>query len=71
VVERADRKAATPVRPLGMDDRLPEQPIDGTSGVKGDFHAPFCGSPGVRFPRATRRDKTKVLHSHGPPVRPG
>jgi hypothetical protein len=23
--------------------------------VKGDFHAPFCGSPGVRFPGATRR----------------
>ena len=29
--------------------------IDGTSGVTGDCHAPFCGSPGVRFPRATRR----------------
>jgi len=29
--------------------------MDETSGVKGDFHAPFCGSPGVRFPRATRR----------------
>ena len=26
-----------------------------TSGVTGDCHAPFCGSPGVRFPRATRR----------------
>ena len=30
------------------------QPMDETSGVKGDFHAPFCGSPGGRFPRATR-----------------
>src|SRR5260370_42099397 len=29
--------------------------MDETSGVKGDFHAPFCGSPGARFPRATRR----------------
>ena len=28
---------------------------DETSGVKGDFHAPICGSPGVKFPRATRR----------------
>ena len=27
------------------------QAMDETSGVKGDFHAPFCGSPGVRFPR--------------------
>jgi hypothetical protein len=26
--------------------------------VTGDRHAPFCGSPGVRFPRATRRGKT-------------
>ena len=43
------------VRPLGMDERVPVQPIDGTSGVTGDCHAPFCGSPGVRFPRATRR----------------
>src|ERR1019366_354255 len=25
-----------------------------TSGVTGDCHAPFRGSPGVRFPRATR-----------------
>ena len=55
VVGRADRKAATPVRALGMDDRFQVQPIDGTSGVTGDCHAPFCGSPGVRFPRATRR----------------
>jgi hypothetical protein len=31
---------------------------DETSGVKGDFHAPFCGSPGVRFPWATRRPLT-------------
>jgi hypothetical protein len=23
--------------------------------VKGDSHASFCGSPGVKFPRATRR----------------
>jgi hypothetical protein len=28
--------------------------LDGKSGVTGDCHAPFCGSPGVRFPRATR-----------------
>jgi hypothetical protein len=23
--------------------------------MKGDFHVPFRGSPGVRFPRATRQ----------------
>jgi reverse transcriptase-like protein len=57
VVGRADREAAPPIRALGLDDRLQVQPVDGTSGVKGDFHAPFCGSPGVRFPRATRRLK--------------
>jgi hypothetical protein len=28
---------------------------DETSGVTGDCHAPFCGSPGVRLPGATRR----------------
>ena len=26
----------------------------------GDCHAPFCGSPGVRSPRATRRVKTRA-----------
>jgi hypothetical protein len=40
-----DRKAAVHVRLLGLDDRIPEQPIDETSGVKGGFDAPFCGSP--------------------------
>jgi hypothetical protein len=29
MVGRADRKAAAHVRPLGMDDRIPEQPADG------------------------------------------
>src|SRR5262249_37451836 len=28
--------------------------LGGKSGVTGDRHAPFCGSPRVRFPRATR-----------------
>ena len=28
--------------------------LDGKSGVTGDCHAGICGSPGVRFPRATR-----------------
>src|SRR6202042_981365 len=62
VVGRADRQAATPIRSLDLDDRLPEQLLDETSGVKGDFHAPFCGSPGVRFPRATRRLLTLPRH---------
>ena len=29
--------------------------------MKGDFHAPFCGSPGVRSPRATRRLMTGIV----------
>jgi len=29
--------------------------VDEKSGMTGDCHVPFCGSPGVRFPRATRR----------------
>ncbi|QFY09323.1 reverse transcriptase [Nonomuraea phyllanthi] len=33
--------------------------LDGKSGVTGDRHAPFCGSPGVRFPRATRHCKDR------------
>ncbi len=41
MVGRADRKAAAHVRPPGLDDRIPEQPVDETSGVKGDFHAPL------------------------------
>jgi hypothetical protein len=28
--------------------------FDEKSGMTGDCHVPFCGSPGVRFPRATR-----------------
>src|SRR5260370_41989580 len=55
VVGRADRKAAAHVRPLEDLDRFPERPVDETSGVKGDLYPPFCESPGVRFPRATRR----------------
>jgi hypothetical protein len=39
--------------------------MDETSGVKGDFHAPFCGSPGVRFPRATRRVQTRTRQCFG------
>jgi RNA-directed DNA polymerase len=36
--------------------------LDGKSGVTGDCHAPFCGSPGVRFPRATRHCKNSTRH---------
>src|ERR1700721_1515306 len=43
--------------------------MDETSGVKGDFHAPFCGSRGGRFPRATRRD-TRGLWPTCPTARP-
>ena len=49
VVGRADRKAAATVRPLGMDDRIPEQPIDETSGVKGELHL-RSGEPGGEIP---------------------
>jgi hypothetical protein len=50
VVGRADRKAATPLRSLGTDDRLPEQLLDGTSGVRGDFHALVLWEPGGEIP---------------------
>jgi len=62
VVGRVDRKAATPVRALDMDDRFQVQPIDERGGVTGDCHAPFCGSPGVRFPRAIRRWYRMMSH---------
>ena len=51
-----ERQPAT-VCPLGMDDRIPEQPIDETSGVTGDCHAPFRGSLEVRSLQATRLDR--------------
>ena len=37
--------------------------LDEKSGVTGDCHAPFRGSPGVRFPRATR---LRVRHLDDP-----
>jgi hypothetical protein len=40
------------LRPLGVG-QVPRDDQDGTSGVTGDCHAPFRGSPGVGFPRAT------------------
>src|SRR5436189_6373191 len=46
------RETATVV--LGLDDRVLNG-SDETSGMTGDCHVPFCGSPGVRSPRATRR----------------
>jgi hypothetical protein len=49
LVARAAATTASPVRPLGLDDRVLTR-SDETSGVKGDFHAPFCGSPGVKSP---------------------
>jgi hypothetical protein len=33
--------------------------------VTGDCHAPFCGSPGVRIPRATRRHVMACGHPCG------
>ncbi len=36
-----------------MDGRLPVA-LGEKSGVNREVHAPICGSPGVRFPRATR-----------------
>ena len=62
VVGRTARKSTRPVRPLASRPlfllRAGEK-----SPVTGDCHAGICGSPGVRFPRATR------LHScSAPPV---
>src|SRR3954468_21022222 len=33
---------------------------DGKSRVTGDCHARFCGSPGVRVPRATRLTQAEI-----------
>jgi len=41
-----------------MDGHFPVA-LDEKSGVNREVHAPFCGSPGVRFPRATRLKKDK------------
>ena len=30
--------------------------------MTGDCHVPFCGSPGVKFPRATRLNKYRDEH---------
>src|ERR1035437_4886998 len=41
---------------------------DEKSGVTGDCHAPFCGSPGVKFPGATRHlvgEKTRQASDGG------
>jgi hypothetical protein len=35
--------------------------MDGTSRVTGDSHARFCERLGVKFPGATRREKTAPL----------
>ncbi|NBE83595.1 NERD domain-containing protein [Micromonospora rubida] len=49
-----DRESVPQVlRPLGLGQHTPDDQ-DGKSGVTGDCHAPFRGSPGVRFPRAIR-----------------
>jgi hypothetical protein len=45
--------------PTGHGRGSSHQVADETSGVTGDCHAPFCGSPGVRFLRATRRAWTR------------
>jgi len=39
--------------------------MDEKSGMTGDCHVPFCGSPGVRFPRATRLNAWR--HEHPEP----
>ena len=45
-------RAARPVRPLAVGP--PVLTAGEKSPVTGDCHAGICGSPGVRFPRATR-----------------
>ena len=53
VVARAPRSRPRAVHSTGGG--CARSPDSGEkSGVTGDCHAPFCGSPGVQFPRATR-----------------
>ena len=44
-----------------MDGHFPVA-LDEKSGVNREVHAPFCGSPGVRFPRATRLSAYRREH---------
>jgi len=62
VVGRATRRTARPVRPLAVGScvlRAGEK-----SPVTGDCHAGIRGSPGVRFPRATRQSEVSE-NGHG------
>src|SRR6266545_5246929 len=72
MVARALAQAIPTLRPLGLDDRVLDE-SDETSGMTGDCHVPFCGSPGVRSPRATRRPSVTCPHGtgHGRPATTG
>ena len=65
VVGRAARKRTRPVRPLASRPLLLLRAGE-KSPVTGDCHAGICGSPGVRFPRATRLRPRQERHSRRP-----
>ena len=59
LVVRAHRSRTRTVHALAVESEFAG--LDEKSGVTGDCHAPFRGSPGVQFPRATRRIKPGVV----------
>src|SRR5437763_16961694 len=58
---RESRNASPTYSGTGSGRPLPGW-LDEKSPVTGDCHAGICGSPGVRFPRATRPDVLGELH---------
>ena len=51
---RSGREPAAVLRALGLGETGSPDDQDDKSRVTGDCYARICGSPGVRFPRATR-----------------
>ena len=47
-------RLAAVLRPLGLGETGPPDDQDNKSRITGDRYVRICGSPGVRFPRATR-----------------
>src|SRR6266571_6595972 len=67
MVARALAQATPTLRPLGLDDRVLNG-SDETSGMTGDCHVPFCGSPGLKCPGLPGNDG-EVLDKSRPVMR--
>ena len=53
-LDRSGRDPAAVLRPLFLGETGPPDDQDDKSRITGDRYVRICGSPGVRFPRATR-----------------